>query len=53
MVSTYAGVLVGPVTFAGAFALVGEYTASFGLCAAVSLAGATLMLAARRGMARG
>ena len=53
MVLTYGGVLVGPVTFAGAFALVGEYTASFGFCAAVSLAGVALMLAARRGMAGG
>jgi len=53
MVSTYAGVLVGPVTFAGAYALVGAYTASFGLCAVISLAGAVLMLAARGGMTRG
>lgn len=53
MVSTYAGVLVGPMTFAGAYTLVGAYTASFGLCAAISLAGAALMLAARGGMVRG
>jgi len=53
MVPTYAGVLVGPVTFAGAFAVVGAYTESFGLCAAVSLVGVALMLAARRGMAPG
>ena len=53
MVSTCATVLVGPPTLAGAFALVGEHTASFGFCAAVSLAGMTLALAARCAKARG
>lgn len=50
MVPTYGGVLVGPVLFVGAFAVVGEYTTSFGLCAAVSLSGLVLTLAARRRM---
>lgn len=50
MVPTYGGVLVGPLLFMGAFGLVGEYTTAFGFCAAVSLAGLALALAARRRM---
>jgi len=53
MVPTYAGVLVGPVTFAAGYALVGHYTVTFGFCAAVSLIGLAALLAARRRMAGG
>lgn len=52
MVTTYAGVLVGPVSFAGAFALTGHYTFTFGFCAAASLIGILAVIAARRRMAR-
>jgi len=51
LVPTYCGVLVGPLTFAGVFALLGQYTLSFGVFAVVSIAGFFLVLAARRVMA--
>ncbi|MDA0305577.1 MAG: MFS transporter [Proteobacteria bacterium] len=51
LVPTYCGVLVGPLTFAGVFALLGQYTLSFGVFAFVSIAGFFLVLAARRVMA--
>ncbi len=53
MVPTYGGVLVGPVLFVGVFTLVGDYTTAFGFCAAASLSGLTLALAARRRMGGG
>jgi MFS family permease len=52
MVTTYAGVLVGPVSFAGAFALTGHYTITFGFCAAASLIGISAVIVARCRMAR-
>jgi MFS family permease len=47
LVPTYAGVLMGPMTFAGLYALTGQYTVSFGLFAVISLAGAALILMAQ------
>ncbi len=47
LVPTYAGVLVGPVSFAGLQALTGHYTAAFGIFAAVSLCGFGLLFRAR------
>ena len=53
LVPTFAGVLFGPVSFTGLYALTGQYTAAFGIFAGVSLIGFALVLAARRGQARG
>jgi hypothetical protein len=47
---------MGPMTFAGLYALTGQYTVSFGLFAVISLAGAALILMAQgvtRGLRRG
>lgn len=51
LVPTYAGVLVGPASFAGVFWLAGQYTFTFGVFALVSLAGFAMILAARRRLA--
>ncbi len=51
LVPTYAGVLFGPVSFAGLYALSGQYTTAFGLFAGVSLIGFALVLSARRAQA--
>ncbi len=48
LVPTYAGVLFGPVSFAGLHALTGQYTTAFGIFALVSVTGFILVLAARR-----
>jgi len=48
LVPTYAGVMVGPASFAALHVLSGLYTATFGLFAAISLIGFALALAARR-----
>ena len=53
LVPTYAGVLFGPVSFAGLHALTGQYTTAFGLFAGVSLIGFALVWLARRGQAPG
>ncbi len=53
LVPTYAGVLFGPVSFAGLYALTGQYTTTFGIFALVSLIGFALVLAARRGRTPG
>ncbi|MCH7865473.1 MAG: MFS transporter, partial [Proteobacteria bacterium] len=50
LVPTYAGVLVGPASFAGIYWLTGQYTLAFGIFAFVSLAGFAMILAARRRM---
>jgi sugar phosphate permease len=47
MVPTYTGVVIGPATFAALYGLTGQYTATFGLFAAVSLIGLALVAAAR------
>jgi len=48
LVPTYAGILVGPASFAGVFWLAGQYTFTFGFFAFVSLIGFAMILAARR-----
>ena len=48
LVPTYAGVLVGPASFAGIYWLAGQYTLTFGVFALVSLIGFAMTLAARR-----
>ncbi|CDK98010.1 putative Monocarboxylate transporter [Magnetospirillum gryphiswaldense MSR-1 v2] len=45
---TYGGVLVGPPAFAGLHTLVGSYTATYALTALPALAGALILMAARR-----
>jgi hypothetical protein len=45
---TYGGVLVGPPAFAGLHNLVGAYTVTYALTALPALAGALILLAARR-----
>jgi len=52
LVPTYAGVLLGPVSFAGVFLLLGQYTQTFGVFAFVSLAGVVLVFTARSLTAR-
>lgn len=52
LVPTYAGVMVGPASFAGLHVLTGLYTATFGIFAVVSLIGFALVLSARRFSAR-
>ncbi len=52
LVPTYAGVLFGPVSFAGLYTLTGQYTTAFGLFAGVSLIGFALVWSAQ-GSARG
>lgn len=47
LVPTYAGVLLGPSTFAGIQALAGQYTTAFGIFAAVSVCGFVLLLMTR------
>ena len=47
LVPTYAGVLFGPVSFAGLHTLTGQYTTTFGIFAGVSLMGFALVLGAR------
>jgi predicted MFS family arabinose efflux permease len=47
LVPTYAGVLLGPMSFAALHGLTGQYTVSFGIFAAISLAGAALILMAQ------
>ncbi len=51
LVPTYAGVLIGPVSFTGLYALTGSYTAAFGIFALVSMAGFIWVLAAQRSLA--
>jgi len=51
LVPTYAGVLLGPASFAGIFALLGHYTTTFGVFAFLSLTGVFLVYSARRLMA--
>ncbi len=48
LVPTYAGILVGPASFAGVYWLAGQYTFTFGVFAFVSLIGFAMILAARR-----
>ncbi|NQV82869.1 MAG: MFS transporter [Rhodospirillales bacterium] len=48
LVPTYTGVMVGPASFAGLHLLTGQFTATFGIFAVVSLLGFALVLAARR-----
>ena len=48
LVPTYAGVMVGPATFAALHGFSGLYTQTFGMFAAVSLIGFVLVLSARR-----
>ena len=53
LVPTYAGIMFGPLSFAGLYTLTGQYTTTFGIFTAVSLVGFALVLAARRSQARG
>jgi len=48
LVPTYAGVLVGPMSFAALYAVTGEYTVAFGIFSVLSLTGAGLMLMVSR-----
>ncbi len=47
LVPTYAGVLLGPLSFAALHALTGQYTQTFGIFAFVSLSGFALLFRAR------